>query len=178
MSSGRYNRAELDARAIQAWVPGTGVEQSQGDPYAGVMPPQVRAKLQVPGDPGINIKGWSNPYKMTFYGFSVPDQASESSIVALAGNFKRAYLLIQNKGPGNLFVNFGTEAAPDGVNCLQLVSTQVYEIIGGGGVFPDRSSPLISSFIPRDSVYILSDTAGTTCTIGEGIWTATGPVLK
>lgn len=172
--TGRYNRAELDDRAIQPWAPGSGVEQSQGNPYRH-LPAQVRDKLQVPGDPGINTKGWVNPYKITFYGFQVPNQATSPSAVALAGNFRRTYLLIQNKGPGNLFVNFGVEASANGANCLQLVSTQVYELIGGGGVFPNGNSPLPSSFVMRDSIYVLADAANTSCVIGEGIWTNTGP---
>lgn len=172
----RYNRELLQNRATQRWRPQSGVEASQGDPYLGL--PGVRAKLQVPGDPGLNIRGWVNPYKVTFYGVNVPDQATDPSIVALAGNFRRTYLLIQNKGPGNLFVNFGLAAAANGVNCLTLVTTQVYELIGGGGVFPDRDSPLPSSFVPRDSIYMLADAAATTAVIAEGIWTSTGPNLK
>lgn len=172
----KFNRALLDQRAIQGWAPGSGIEDSQGDPYARM--PQVRRKLQQPGDPGINVRGWINPYKITFYGVNVPDQASQPSIVGLAGNFKRTYLLIQNKGPGNLFVNFGIEASPNGTNCLQLVSTQVYELIGGGGVFPDGNSPLPSSFVMRDTIYVLSDAANTSCVIGEGIWTSTGPTQR
>lgn len=172
----RYDTALIKRRATQALAPQSGVEQSQGNPYA--ILPGVTRKLEVPGDPGINIRGWVSPYKLTFYGIQVPEQGVNPSVVALAGNFRRCYLIIQNKGPGNLFVNFGVEADTDGLNCLQLVATQVYEQIGGGGVFPDRDSPLASSFVARDSVYVLTDAPLTTCVIGEGVWTSTGPNMR
>lgn len=168
----RYPKALITQRALQRYAAGSGVEQSQGDPYKN-LPPSVRQKLQIPNDPGINIHGWRNPYKATAYGFPVPDQATASAVRALAGNARRCYLLIQNKGPGNLFLNFGTEPSPNGGNCLSLIATQFYELIGGGGVFPDGNTSLPSSFVPRDDIYVLSDAASTTCTIVEGVWTDT-----
>ncbi len=169
----RYNIQVIKDRARQRMRPQSGVEQSQGYPYPAI--PGAARVLETPADPGLSQKGWSNPYKMSFYGRPVPDQASASSIQALGSNFRRVYLIIQNKGPGNLFVNFGVEASANGLNCLQLVSTQVYEQIGGGGVFPDGNSTLITSFVTRDSIYILSDAANTTCVIGEGVWYPTKP---
>lgn len=168
------NKRLLLKRAVQPWQPQSGIEESQGAPYK-FLPGDVTERLQIPGDPGINLKGWVNPYKLTYYGVQVPDQATDVSIVGLAGNFRRSYLSIQNKGPGNLFVNFGVEANFDGTNCLQLVVTQFFEFVGGGGVFPDGNSILATNFVPRDSVYVLSDLPGTTCVIGEGIWTMSGP---
>jgi hypothetical protein len=165
----RYPRDLVIQRARQRWRPQSAIEQSQGDPYAGL--PGVRNRLQIPSDPGIEVKGWRNPYVCTQYGFNVPDQATDVSVRALGGNPKRCYMLVQNKGPGNLFLSFGTEALANGTNCLVLITTQVYEIIGGGGVFPNRDDSLTGAFIPRDSIYILSDAAATTCMILEGMWT-------
>lgn len=162
-------------RARQRMRPQTGIEQAQGLPYR-TLPPQVRRTLETPNEGSINIRGWVNPYKLTFYGYPAPDGSSGASAVqVLAANWRRCYLIIQNKGPGNLFVNFGSEPSTTGSNCLQLVSTQVYEQIGGGGVFPDKDSTLVSSFVARDAVYILSDLAGTTVAVGEGTWSDTIP---
>lgn len=165
----------IKRRATQRMRPQTGIEQAQGLPYR-TLPPAVRRTLETPNAGSINIRGWVNPYKLAFYGFPAPDGSSgDSAIQALQANWKRAYLLIQNKGPGNLFVNFGTEPSSTGSNCLQLVPSQVYEQIGGGGVFPDKNSNLASSFVARDGVYILADAPGTSCSIGEGTWTDTIP---
>lgn len=165
----RYPKALLNARARQNWFPGSGVEQSQGDPYSD-LPPSVRENLQIPADPGITVKGWENPYRLTFYPVQVPDQATDPSIQAIAGNLKRCYLIIQNYGPGNLFINFGQACNVNGTNCLTLIGSQVYEQIGGGGVFPDRNSILVSSFVARDPIFVLADQPGTTAVIGEGVW--------
>lgn len=173
MSSSEFD--VIRQRARQRMRPQTGIEQAQGLPYR-TLPPSVRQTLETPNEGSINIRGWVNPYKLAFYGFPAPDGSSGAGPVqALAANFKRCYLIIQNKGPGNLFLNFGTEPNTSGSNCLQLVTTQVYEQIGGGGVFPDKNSPLISSFVARDSIFILADAPGTTVTIGEGTWSDTVP---
>lgn len=163
----------IKRRATQRWRPQSGVEHSQGSAYPTDL--AVQQKLQKPLSIGIDIRGWINPYKTTIYPFNVPNQSTDSPIMAINANYKRTYLLIQNKGPGNLFVNFGQEPSLNGDNCIALVTTQFYEQIGGGGVFPDGNSPMISAHLSRDSIFILSDAANTRCIITEGVWTNTGP---
>jgi hypothetical protein len=81
---------------------------------------------------------------------------------------------MQNQGPGNVFVNFGqsatapvTAGAP--ANCLQLITTQFYEQIGGGSVNMD-GFPMPSAFVSPDYVSAITDTAGTTMIVGEGVF--------
>lgn len=171
------NRREVDLirRRTRAPVAAqTGIEDNHGLPYQEL--PGIDRDLAQPLSGGIAYKGWINPFVMRTQGFIVPDQtANEPSIVAMQANFRRTYLLIQNKGPGNLFINFGTACSANGGNCFVFVSGQAYEIIGGGGVFPNGDSALAASFIPRDSIWILSDQPATACVIGEGTWSKTGP---
>lgn len=154
--------------ATQAFAPATGVEQSQGSAYD--VQPGVQEALQRPRDPGINVKGWVNPYTLTFYTFAV---STTTPLTALPGNKRRAYLIIQNQGPGNLFVNFGQDASAATAtipsNGLQLVQTQVYEIIGGGDVDP-YENPRANCFVPGNYVSLISDLANTFALIGEGTW--------
>lgn len=140
-------------------APGTALEIIQGPLYPFDDESQLLSKTPV--DPGLKDAGWTNPYRLSIYPFT-PDTAVSQQV--LGGNMRRAYLVIQNKGPGNLFVNFGQAA--DALNSITLVPTQQWEIIGGqeGG-----------SFIPRDSIYVLTDTLGTTGVMAEGVAV---PVLR
>ncbi len=134
-------------------APATALEIIQGPLYPWDDESQLLSKTPV--DPGLKDTGWVNPYRATVYPFT-PDTLQSAQV--LGGNFRRAYLVIQNKGPGNLFVNFGQAA--DALNSITLVPSQQWEVSGGqdGG-----------SFIMRDSVYVLTDLAGTTGVILEGV---------
>lgn len=160
------NRATIVGRAMQKWRPATGVEENQGDPYAYL--PGVQEQFQVPADPGINYKGWINPYRMTSYQVAVP---TTNPIQAIPGNLRRAYLIVQNLGPGNLYVNFGTDAVIG--TCMVMVQTQFYEQIGGGTFDYDRMRSVPNAFVSPQYVSLISDAALTFAIITEGIWTFT-----
>lgn len=149
------DRALLQVLRAPLTLPATALEESQGSPYA-FAPRADRARF-LPRDAGLDEwVGWINPYKISPLINVAPDTAV--AMQALPANFRRAYLIVQNKGPGNLFLNFGF--APSALNSLTLVSTQVYEIIGGG---------VGGAFVPRDSVWLLTDLAGTTVAVAEGV---------
>ncbi len=83
----------------------------------------------------------------------------------IAGNFKRTYLLIQNLGPGNLFLGVGVDPNAGGGNVLNLVTTQVYEQIGGGFYLPPnpwypQGVAFAQSFVSPEYISLLTDTAG------------------
>jgi len=131
----------------------TALQESQGPLYP--FDADAQALSQQPINPGFKDAGWENPYRMALYPVTVDTVLSG---MACAGNRRRTYLVINNKGPGNLFVNFGQAA--DALNSITLVPSQQWELTGGaeGG-----------AFVPRDSIYLLTDVAGTTATIGEGV---------
>lgn len=143
-------------------APATALEEVQGAPFPFF--PGARLARQRPIDAGLLPSGWANPYKATLYPVTA-DIALSSQ--ALQANLRRSYLLIQNKGPGNLFVNFSQAA--DAINSITLVPTQVYELIGGaeGG-----------GFVMRDSVWVLTDVAGTTAVIIEGVAVPTSHLIR
>jgi len=97
--------------------------------------------------------GW-NPYRTRTSARIAPTAAAGELLIA---NDARAWLLIQNKGPGNVFVNYGV--AGDVNNSILLVPTAAQEFIGGG---PG------GSFVPPESVWILADAANTVVVFGEG----------
>lgn len=160
----RYDRALIVGRALQRWRPATGVEQNQGEPYYNL--PGVQSQLDIPADPGISMRGWINPFRMTSYQVAV---GTTAPITALPGNTRRTYLLIQNLGPGNLYMNFGTDA---GIGTSHvLTAAQFYEQIGGGSYDYDRNHSVPNSFVTRDYVSLLTDAADTFAIISEGLWT-------
>lgn len=134
-------------------MPGTALEFLRGPLYP--FHPDAERLSRLPTDPGLSDEGWENPYRTAVYAITPPAVASQLMVQA---NRRRAYLVIQNKGPGNLFVNFSMAA--DAVNGVGLVPGQAWEIIGGaeGG-----------AFVPVDSIYMLTDLAGTTAVVVEGI---------
>lgn len=161
-----FNRAEIVGRALQKYRPATGVEQNQGDPYYNQ--PGVTDQFQIPADPGINYHGWRNPYKSSTYLNII---GTADPVIILPGNIRRTYLLLQNLGPGNIWVNFGANAIAD--TCHYLVITQFYEQIGGGGFDYDRNRSVPVSFVTRDYVSVIADTADTSVVVTEGLWTFT-----
>lgn len=159
----KFDRAQVVARAYQRWKPASGVDESQGQPYFYL--PGVQQQLDMPADPGIDIRGWLNPFTMTSYQVAVPTLAP---IKAIPGNMRRTYLIIQNLGPGNLYVNFGTDAGVG--TSMVLITTQFYEQIGGGSFDYDKNHSVANSFVTRDYVSVLADAANTFCIVTEGLW--------
>lgn len=153
----------VTGRALQRYRPASGVEENQGNPYYNQ--PGVGPQLQIPADPGINMRGWINPFRMSSYQVAVP---TDVAVQAIPGNLRRAYLLVQNLGPGNLYINFGTDAVVN--TCHILVQTQFYEQIGGGTYDYDRNRSVANCFVTRDYVSLLSDAANTFAIVSEGVW--------
>lgn len=153
---------DLRRQGTRRWFPQTGVEDNQGPPS---MRPGALDALQIPRDPGLNNPGFNNPYALTFYG---PIGLSTSiATVVLQSNKRRTYLLLQNQGPGNIWVNFGQDAST--TNCLQLVTTQALEQIGGGFVKLSSGEVFPNAFVAADFISAITDTAGTTMLAGEGV---------
>lgn len=163
----RFNRTELVGRALQRYRPATGVQDSQGDPYYNQ--PGVTPQLQLPADPGITLKGWLNPYKSTTYLRTLA--TTTDPVIILPGNMRRCYLLIQNLGPGNIWVNFGSDAVAN--TCHFFVTTQFYEQIGGGGYNYDQDRSVPIAFINREYISAVPDAINTSVVVTEGIWTYT-----
>jgi len=148
------NAELLEYARIRLKAAPTALELAQGSPYP--FDDDANAARFYPIDSGLDdYYGWLNPYKATIYPVT-PDNVNSSQ--ALQANFRRTYLLIQNKGPGNLFFNFGQAASA--LISISLVANQFGEWLGGGAG---------GCFVPRDSIWILTDVAGTTAIIGEGI---------
>lgn len=158
-----FDRNTTLARALQRYRPATGVEESQGNPYYNQ--PGVAEQMQIPADPGIDYRGFLNPFKMTMYQVAVPTAAP---IQALGWNKRRTYLIIQNLGPGNLYVNFGSDAGIG--TSLSLVQTQFYEQIGGGSFDYNTNHSVPNAFVSPQYISLLADAASTFAIITEGIW--------
>lgn len=164
---------------FQEYIPQTGVDDNQGDPQ--VLNPGWSDLMRTPLDPGIDMSGYVNPYRTVMY--SVTGLSTTIPTRAIIGNLRRSYLLIQNTGPGNLFVGIGTD--PNGSvagssNVLVLVATQVYEQIGGGFFLPPNpwypdgvSMPF--SFCSSEYISLMVDNAATNAMILEGTWSPPRP---
>lgn len=172
------NARGIGRAAVNAPVPplpaGSGVEESQGDPYE--WSPELQAWADTPLNPAINLPNFKNPYQTVMY--LVSGIPIGNSIQALPGNSARTYLLLQNQGPGNLFVGIGTNPNASGSNVLALVSSQVYEQIGGGFFLPPNpwypngiSIPF--SFVSPEYIQVSCDTADTTMMVLEGSFSPT-----
>lgn len=159
----------LKARGFQRWHPQTGIEQVQGRPYR--LEGNLADKLQTPLDPGVNLAGWVNPYSLTQYNVLLQ---TANAVQAAPANLRRAYLIIQNQGPGNAYVAFGSGAivatATAPANCLQLVPTQFYEQVGGGSMDINTGNPKPGLFVSPDYLSAITDTSGTTLLILEGVF--------
>jgi hypothetical protein len=143
----------------QAPAPASGVEQSQGVPYD----PATAAALQVPQSMGLNLKGFVNPFNLTLYSF--PLSTSQPTRV-MPANYRRCYLLIQNQGLGNVWINFGQDVtaatSTSNSNGLLLVNTQTYEQIGGGDVDLNTDQTRAYCFVSPNYLSAIL--------IGEGVW--------
>lgn len=158
--------AALNALGTQPYAPASGVEEAQGPLY----PPGIQAFLQVPQAMGVNLQGFVNPYAMTFYNFPL---STTQPLRVVPANQRRVYLILQNQGPGNIYFNTGQDASVatsiTNSNGFQLIETQSYEFIGGGGVDAGGNS-YTACFVPADYISAITDTAGTTLLVGEGVW--------
>jgi hypothetical protein len=155
-------------------APATGIDWSQGQVY----PDDIAQDLAIPQDLGINIEGFVNPYSFTIYTFPVPNGATPdflSSVRVVPANVRRTYLLIQNQGPGNIWLNFGQDVTIATVtansNGMLLIQTQFYEQVGGG-YLNNRGESIPHNFVSPDYISAIADQAGTTIMVGEGVWRA------
>lgn len=167
-----YTFAQKVARVgRQEFRPQTGIEENQGRPYPWA--PDIQADVDSPLNPGIDQPGFQNPYRTIMY--SVVGIGTSNPVQALSTNLSRTYLIIQNLGPGNLFVGIGVTPVAGGANVLNLVDTQVYEQVGGGFFLPPNpwfplGLSICSSFVSPEYISLLADTAGTAAMILEGTW--------
>ncbi len=162
----------------QNWIAQSGIAEAQGNPYADEDLADVDHDTREPLSPGIDQPGLRNPYKTVMYSITGIDTALVTR--ALTGNFRRTYLLVQNLGPGNLFLGLGIDPNAGGTNVLNLITTQVYEQIGGGFFLPPNpwyplGLTIMSSFVSPEYVSLLSDTAGTAAMILEGSYSPPRP---
>ncbi len=164
-----WNVADLKSRGRSRWRPQTGIEAAQGNPYR--MQPGMGDSLAIPLDPGINLSGWINPFSLSQYQIALN---VNQAVQAAPANLRRSYLIMQNQGPGNAFVAFGATAiAPTllaNASCLQLITTQFYEQVGGGSMNPVTGMPAPGLFVSPDYITAITDTAGTTLLILEGVF--------
>lgn len=146
----------------QAWYPQNEIETDQGHEEWQSLPADMVAHLRSPLDPGIGLP--TPLYNGVVGGFFPVTLQTTQSIVALIENIRRAYLVIQNLGPGNVFVQFGS-AAVAGLT-LKLVPSQVYEPQIAG--YQGTNCPI------RNSVNLIADLANTVAVVGEAVWMAKG----
>lgn len=159
----------LDYFGTQAWQPQTGIEDQYGSDFP--LDPELQLQTQQPLTPGIDIPSFVNPYKTVMY--SIAGLSTSIPQRVIPGNFKRTYLMIQNLGPGNLFLGIGTDPNAGGTNVLNLVGSQIYEQIGGGFYLPPNpwyplGLAICSSFVSPEYISLLTDTASTNAMILEG----------
>lgn len=159
----KFDRSQVLARALQRWRPATGVEESQGNPFYAL--PGVQEQMQIPTDPGLTYRGWINPYRSTTY---LAALSTTVPTVILPGNLRRSYLLLQNLGPGNIWVNFGADAAVN--TCHFFVTTQFYEQVGGGGYDYATQLSRPATFVTPGYVSAIADAASTFVVVTEGLW--------
>jgi hypothetical protein len=159
-----WNLDKLAKAQTKNWEPQTDVETNQGP--ESMMPGELRA-LQRPAHPGTE-PGFVNPYSYNHYGpIVIPTVAG---IQILPGNARRCYLMIQNQGPGNVWLGFNRQCGTGG-DGIQLFSGQALEHIGGGFIVVNagigRSIP--QCFVSSDFIWAISDNAATIMCAGEGI---------
>jgi hypothetical protein len=144
----------------QDWYPGNAIEEQQEDNFES-LPPSLVRYLRAPLDPGL---GQPSPFYNGVVGSFFPVVVGNTaSVIALIENRRRAYLFIQNLGPGNLFVQFGQAAALN--LCAKFVPAQTYEPNPAG---------LKGTLCPiRNSVNVIADAANTTVIVGEATWVPT-----
>jgi len=168
-----YQFAQRVAQAAGSvgYIPQSGVEENQGNPYE--FAPDLAAFANQPLNPGIDTPGYVNPFRTVMY--SITGIGTSQPVQALTGNPARTYLIVQNLGPGNLFLGIGVQPIVGGANVLNLIQTQLYEQIGGGFFLPPNpwyplGVSICSSFVSPEYISLLADQAGTSAMILEGSW--------
>lgn len=160
------NPARIKALGTQRHVPATGIEENQGRLY----PSDIQRALDIPQDLGVNVKGFVNPYSLTFYSYGL---STSIATRVVPPNIRRVYLILQNQGPGNIWINFGQDVTIATVdsnsNGMQLIETQIYEQIGGG-YMDEHGVSITNCFVSPDYISVITDTADTTILVGEGVW--------
>lgn len=167
--SGAYDMRRLRRLGTQKYFPQSAIYEEDRENYMGA--PGVQESLQTPADAGINIPGFVNPYRTVMY--YVQGLSASIPTRVLPGNYKRTYLIVQNQGPGNLFVGIGVDPNAGGLNVLSLVSTQIYEQVGGGTFIPPSPSfpdglSWAASFVSPEYISLLTDASGATAMVVEG----------
>jgi hypothetical protein len=162
-------RDRIGEVGTQEYFPQNGYEDQQGDPFALI--PEASQSARTPLDPGFDTPSFTNPYRTVMY--SIAGISTTIPARVITGNFKRTYLLVQNLGPGNLFLGIGVDPNSGGVNVLNLVASQVYEQIGGGFYLPPNpwypdGLAICSSFVSPEYISLLTDTVNTSAMILEG----------
>jgi hypothetical protein len=159
----------LKRQGTEGWRARTGVQRQQGQPY--VLEPGLADDLSIPLDPGVNLAGWINPFSLSQYQSALN---TTNSVLIAPANLRRSYLILQNQGPGNAFIAFGASAvaptATQNASCLQLSSTQFYEQVGGGSMNPLTGMPAPGLFVTPDYIQGITDAAGTTVLVLEGVF--------
>jgi hypothetical protein len=151
------------------WIPQSEVEQNQElEGEWAPLPGELVAYLRSPNAP--QLRG-DTPLYNGVVGSCFPLTVGPTqSIVALIENSKRAYVIVQNQGPGNLFVQFGSSAAV-GLS-LKFVPQQVYEPQIAGH-FDAKTGK--GAIVPiRNSLNLIADAANTLAIVGEATWVAKG----
>jgi len=113
-------------------------------------------RIYKPGDGPI--ENWKNRFTQANYPFTLT--VANQSQKVLPANPYRVYVLIQNKnGAADMFINFGMAAGA--YNGIIIIPRGNYELIGGekGG-----------AFVPRDSINVMSATAGIEGVVTEGVY--------
>lgn len=123
-----------------------------------------RFRTEIPASPASPVERLTegraafvgfNKYRTRTFTRIASTTESEEFVIA---NDARAWLLIQNKGPGNVYVNYGVGSD---LSSLVLIPTAAQEFIGGG---PG------GAFVPSESVWILADAANTSVFCAEGVY--------
>ncbi len=101
--------------------------------------------------PKRNVKANMQVVQRAKFATNVFTADPASSKAVLNANVERNYLLIQNNGGSDVFVNFGSKASLTGI-----------KIVSGGNYEP--------TVVPVDSVYLTSNTGFTNlCAVVEGV---------
>lgn len=117
----------------------------------------------VPGKGSIivppNNAGTGAPFSPRYKSSITPFVAAAASQKVLNANSARAYFLVQNNdGASDIFVNFGADAS----------ATNAIKVIAGGNLLFDGGGEG-GSFVPQEDVYIIGAAGGEACVVMEGL---------
>lgn len=101
--------------------------------------------------------GWANNYKSVPYAYV--SSAAGEGVRLMTANSRRAYLLIQNRSGGPVYIGYGY--VPTTLNGIELTAGGSQEFAGGA---PS------GAFTPPEDIFILSSAAGQTVIAMEGYY--------